>query len=377
MKTKRFLVIFANVALLGMMVSCKKDRYNEGFAAGQAQGYAEGYDVGYADGYFDGDADGYERAKLYFASPDYLQGFADGKNEGLSIGYANGYTVGKQDGTVLGYNSGYSDGKADGKYEGYNLGYNDGYGDGYDDGYATVDYNAYNNGYSAGYSDGNYDGYQSGYSDGNYDGYNLGYNDGSSDGYDFGYGDGFNDGYDIGYDDGFSDGYWTLSVGKTKALKGYANILSMAHNDLFDYSKIKAPKQTKRGLVANGKLIFSEESLTNKDTLKKAAVVEQYLVVEMAKQVQGKFGLSSERSLKIAKASNHFRKFSTKRAFTKEDTDAYAQEIVGTDFTTMAKAFEESKKGDLSAFGEVIEKAASKNEVSPEKMTEIVTQLFI
>jgi flagellar biosynthesis/type III secretory pathway protein FliH len=359
------LVGFLSVACKSGGSSQTSDRYAEGLEAGKKQGYTEGYDVGYDDGYADGDAAGYARAKDFFASADYLKGFDAGKIEGTAIGYNNGYSVGKTDGAASGYNSGYAAGKTAGKSEGYNLGYDDGYDDGHEDGF------------KAGGSSGAYTtGYNAGYKDGQLDGYDMGYDDGAADGYDLGYDDGMSDGYDIGYDDGFNDGYG-LSVGKSKRLKGYANVLSMFHNDLVDYSKIKAPKETKRGLVANGRLLFSETSVTNKDTLKRAAVVEQYLVVEMAKQVKGKFGLSAERSLKVAKAANHFRKYSSKRALTAEDTNAYATEIIGSDFKAITKAYESGMKGDLGAFNAVMEKAAQKNETSPEKMAEIVTNLFI
>lgn len=330
MKAQKAISVLATLSILSFAVACNSgggstsDRYAEGFAAGKAQGYDEGYD----DGYADGDTAGYARAEAYFKTADYTKGFNDGKAQGLATGYTNGYNVGKTDG----YNQG--------KTAGYDLGYDDGYDDGADDGY------------DLGYSDG--------------------YDDGELDGYDVGY----DVGYDDGYDDGFEDGYG-LSVGKTAKLAGYADILSAFHNDLIDYSKIKAPKETKRGLVANGQLLFSEASLTNKDTLKKAAVVEQYLVIEMAKQVKGKFGLSAERSLQVAKAANHFRKQATSRALTAEDTNAYATELVGASFKSIEKAFDASMKGDISGLSSIMEKAAEKNGTSPEKMTEIVTKLFI
>jgi len=330
MKAQKAFSVLATLSILSFAVACNSgggstsDRYAEGFAAGKAQGYQEGYDVGYDDG----DADGYARAEAYFKTADYTKGFNDGKAQGLATGYTNGYNVGKTDGIAQGYNQG--------KTDGYNLGYNDGY------------------------------------DDGELDGYNTGYDDG--------YDDGAEDGYSLGYDDGYDDGWYDaggLSVGKSPALKGYANVISAFHNDLIDYSQIKAPVQTKRGLVANGALLFSEASLTNKDTLKKAAVVEQYLVVEMAKQVKGKFGLSAERSLQVAKAANHFRKQSTSRALTAEDTNAYASEIVGSSFKSIEKAFDASMKGDISGLSSIMEKAAEKNGTTPEKMTEIVTKLFI
>ncbi|MFL5785900.1 MAG: hypothetical protein ACJ76H_14880 [Bacteriovoracaceae bacterium] len=330
MKLPKNLAVLATLSFLALTTACNSgggggqvsDRYQEGFDAGKAEGFtagrAQGYDEGYDDGYADGDEAGYARAEAYFKTADYNAGY------------------------TAGYNNGYDDGDADG--------YDRGYDDGYDDGASSVDTTvAYNNGY------------------------NDGYDDGSLDGYDLGYDDGFDDGYDVGYD----DGYAALSVGPTKQLKGYANLLSMVHNDMFDYSKIKAPKKSPRGLVANGKLIFSETSVTNHDTLKRAAAVEQYLVVEMAKQVQGRFGLSAERSLKVAKAANHFRKYSTSRALTAEDTNAYASEIVGADMKAVEKAYEGVMKGDASAYNAVLAKAAAKNEVSPEKMSAIISDLFL
>jgi flagellar biosynthesis/type III secretory pathway protein FliH len=345
MKLQKIALVFATTSLLCLSVACN-DRYAEGVTAGQAQGYAQGYDDGYDDGYADGDLAGFERAKIYFASADYNAGFNDGRAVGIDIGYGQGYNVGRNEGITIGFN------------QGYGVGYNDGYDDGFIDGDAI------------GYADGYMDGDAAGYADGYFDGYD----DGFVDGYDIGYDDGFVDGYDLGYDDGFYDGFY-LSVGKTKKLQGYANLLSMVHNDLIDYSKIKTPFQTNRGLVANGRLILEETSLTVKDTLKRAAAVEQYLVVEMSKQV-AKLGLSSERSIKIAKAANHFRKFSSRAALTPADTNAYASEIIGSDIKSLEKAFESSMKGELSSLNDVIEKAAVKNETSPENMSKIITQMF-
>lgn len=349
----------ATLTLVGFMtVACNSGgggeaKYAQGLEAGKQQGYKQGYDEGYDDGFADGDEAGYKRAKDFFISADYLKGFDDGKKVGQTEGYNQGYNVGKTDGINQGYKNGYDDGYDDGDLDGYDRGYDDGYDDG--NASSTGDRAAYDRGYNDGHSDG--------------------YDDGADDGYDLGYDDGMKDGYDIGYDDGFDDG--SLSVGKSKALKGYANLLSMFHNDLIDYNKIKAPKQTKRGLVANGKLLLSETSLTNKDTMKKQAAVEQYLVIEMAKQVKGKFGLSDDRSLKIAKAANHFRKQSSKRALTAEDTNAYASEILGSDFAAITKAYEAGAKGNFGPMNAAIEKAAQKNETSPEKMSEIMSKFLM
>lgn len=328
MKAHRAVSFLATLSILSFAVACNSgggtDRYAEGFSAGKSEGYKEGYEKGYDDG----DADGYARAEAYFKTADYTKGFNDGKAVGITTGYTQGYTAGKNDGLAQGYT------------QGYKVGYYDGY------------------------DDGEFDGYKKGYSDG--------YEDGEFDGYELG----FEAGWEVGWNDGWDDAMG-LSIGKTPKMKGYADVLSAFHNQLIDYSRIKAPVETKRGLVANGELLLSEVSMTNKDTLKKAAAVEQYVVVEMAKQVKTKFGLSAERSLQVAKAANHFRKFSTKRALTAEDTNAYATELVGVNFKAVEKAFENTMKGNVSELNSILEKAAEKNGVSPEKMSEIVTKLFI
>lgn len=338
------------ISSLLFIVSCGNP-YQEGLTEGKRLGYQEGYQVGYDEGHADGDADGFERAKIYFETAGYNEGFNDGKTRGLSEGYNQGYTVGKNETYQGAYNNGYDVGYDDGYDDGRDDGYRSGYDDGYDDAYA-VDYDR---GYARGYD--------------------LGYADGEFDGYDLGYDEGFTDGYDVGYDDGFYDG--SLSVGKSKKLMSFANLISLAHNDVFDYTKISPPTMTKRGIVANGKVLLSDISLTNKDTLKRAAVVEQYLVIEMAKQVKGKFGLSAERSLKLAKAANHFRKQSSKRALSSEDTNAYAMEIIGADFHEVSKAYEETLQGNLFAFESVLEKAAQKNGTTPENISVILTKYFM
>ena len=371
---KKLITQLLPLSILVLMVSCAgenpEDRYQDGFTEGRAQGKTQGYDEGYAKGETDGDAAGYERAKAYFESAGYDEGKVDGSKLGYSQGYASGWSVGNAETRPAAYSTGYADGNADGKEDGYARGLDDGYDDGWDAKYTEI----YNSGYSVGYKNGEGDGYNRGYDDGEDDGYDSGYDDGADDGYDLGYDDGFDDGYDIGY----SDGEWdAFSVGKSKKLKGYANLLSMVHNDMIDYTKIQMPKSTKRGLVAKGQVLFSESSLTNKDTMKRLAVAEQYLVMEMAKQVKGKFGLSAERSLKVAKAANHFRKFSSKRALTSEDTNAYASEIIGSDFKAIEKAYDKGMKGDLTGYTSILSKAAEKNDTTPENISIIITKYFM
>jgi flagellar biosynthesis/type III secretory pathway protein FliH len=323
MKSKSLATLSLAACLL-MSVSCQKD-FDRGFAEGKAQGY----DLGHADGY--------SEAKAYFATADYNNGYSDGQTVGYNSGYAAGQTTGYNSGYVTGYNNGYTDGDTDG----YNAGYNDGYTDGYNNGY----------------TDGDADGYVAGY--------------------DNGYDDGFTDGYDIGFDDGwYAAGGFSLSTKTASSLNNpYARMISSVSSELVDFSKIPAPKLVKGGIVANGKMIFEETSLGAKDLERQAASVEGYLVDEMTKQISN-LGLSLDRSFKIAKLANHWRKFSSSRQVTTADSNAFAQELVGTSLASMEEAMKAQASGDSSEMNDLLSQAASANGTTPEHMSVIMNKLF-
>jgi flagellar biosynthesis/type III secretory pathway protein FliH len=368
------------VGCLAVLTACNSggggsDRYQEGFDAG--------YDQGYDDGYSDGDADGYERARVFFQSQDYTRGFSDGQAYGFNLGYTQGYDVGKVEGISIGrtqgydtgYNDGYTDGFGDGEVVGYNRGYDDGYDDGRldgsDPGAITA---AYNNGYNDGYTDGYVDGDAVGYSDG----YNDGYDDGAFDGYDIGYTDGFDDGYVIGYDDGFYDGsgFSTGSL-KVKTQNAQTKMLNSVYKGIVDMSKIPKIKSTSKGLVAGGKLIFEETSLGVKDLQTRAAIAERFKIQQMAGQIQKRFALESfERSVQIAKIANHWAKFSSSRAMTADDAQAFTEELAGSDLTTIGQAYKAAIKGDASLLDNVIQNVAMKNKTSVANASLIMSKLF-
>jgi flagellar biosynthesis/type III secretory pathway protein FliH len=342
MKVKS-LAVLSVVGLLSLASGCKYSQSELDSAVDAA--YTDGYNEGYDDGYVDGDAAGFERGRDYFATADYNSGFSDGS----AAGYTTGFTAGSASGYTSGYDNGYDDGYIDGD----NNGYTDGYNDGYDDGYFDGD--------SIGYTDG----YNDGYDDGHIDGYNLGYDDG------------FFDGYDVGYDDGWADGFGlSVKPAITNSKNPKINLLSKVHNSLVDVSKIKAPVATERGLELNGNLIFEETSMISKDLEKRAAVAEKYLVIQMGKQIATKFGLSNDRAVQVAKIANHWRKYSTTRAVTADDADAFSTELMGSNMKEIESAVKGSLSGDSAELNSLIEKAAAVNKVSSEQMSQVMNQLF-
>lgn len=383
------------VLALATMVTACNDRYQEGFSAGKTEGVTAGR--------ADGDRDGYARGEEFFSTRNtYEAGQADGQAAGYTVGRAEGFASGLTDGRATGFQRAIDDGtydtayasgnaaglvrgRADGRTEGYADGEDDGFDDGQDSIRADID-RAYDQGYDSGYSSGEFWGRLDGESDGRADGTEDGYADGYDDGYDVGYSDGDYDGYEDGYDDGYYDGYQDgdddynagFSVRKITAqsASSRANLLSKVHNDLIDYSKIRALKQTARGLEANGRLVFEEASMGSKDLEKRAAAAERYFVGQVANQIKGRFGLSAERSLQIAKVSNLWNKFATSRSVTDADADAYSQALIGVNLKDVERAVKDSMEGRPAALNGLLETAAQVNGTSPENVSRIMNQIF-
>jgi hypothetical protein len=391
--------------LLSMSVTSCKQKYAQGFAAGQASRDGDVTNA-YNDGYQDGSDDAWEAAEAYFANADYSQGFADGEAQGYDNGYSDGigdgYDLGYGDGLGVGYDLGYSDGVGDG----YDLGYGDGFGDGSvsgTGGYTQGDLNnAYDNGYSDGYGDGLDDGLvgsataiADAYNDGYGDGYGDGYLDGDYDGYNLGFGDGYNvgfdDGYVVGYDDGYYDGYWGLSSsGKVvataklglphnnaKNLNPKVQLANTLANDLIDFSKMAKDEAKLLKELKNKTVAFDETIESSNDIQKLAAVKEQFRLKAASEQIKARFGLSVEASKNIASLAHTYRKAASTRAITAADSEAFTKNLIGADLKEVEAAYKKAIKGEFSNLKSLVEKAATVNKTSPEKMAKVMFELFI
>ncbi len=390
-------------------VASQQGAINSAFSNGETQGYNNGYSDGAGDGYDlgygDGLADGYDLG--------YDDGFLDGgagsgggaTQQQLNTAYNNGFS----DGETQGYNNGYDDGYGDGTANGgnatqaqlnaaYDNGYDDGYGDGLDDGLANsaaAIADAYDDGYSDGYTDGDIDGYDAGintgYALGAQDGYDLGFDDGYDFGFDDGYSFGLDDGYDIGYDDGYYDGYWGLSTDKNKTatnvlglphnnaknMNAKVNLANLLANDLVDFKEMAKAESKLMNDIETGVVVLEETAQGTKDIQKLAALKEQFRLQTASSQIKAKFGLSTESSLRIAKLSHSFRKLSSTKAVTEKDSEAFSKELIGADMKEIEGAYKSAAKGEFSNLKGLVEKAAMANKTSPEKMAEVMFELFI
>jgi flagellar biosynthesis/type III secretory pathway protein FliH len=350
MKMKKYVVILIAASFLG--TGCKK-KYEEGFNAGKqdgiVQGRLDGSDEGYSNGFSDGVQQSYDTA--------FTQGHADG--------LVTGYSEGSDYFLTAGFEEGHSDGQYDGQIAGDQAGY-------------AVGYNtAYDSFYSSSYINGEDDGYDDGYSDGRSDGYDDGYSDGSDDSYYDGYDDGFDDGYDDGYYDGYDDGYYDSSdQGRAngsaiKSNNPSVKIAAMVNSDLIDYSKLK--RFNSRPYLSIGLNHADNGTL---DMEKLSALKEKHYLTQMSHQIQVRFGLSSDRSYNIAKAANQFNKLSGTRELTDKDAELFATNVIGIDIKSIENALAKSMKGDSKLLNELLKSVAVHNETSPEKVNQIITEIF-
>ena len=389
---KRYIVLFVATAFLG--VGCK-DKYQEGFNAGQAQGLNDGRRDGLAQGYNDGFVVGsngaYDRGYADGRTAGHTEGFNDGRayytshntyGHGYDDGFVVGFNDGKFDGDYDGYNDGYNDHYDTARNQGYNTGVNDGYSDGYNIGFAEGDEDGfydgyqdgsaitYQSGYNDGYDDGDAQGYSDGFADGRYDG--------NQDGYDLGYDDGFLDGdatgFQDGYDDGFDDGYGYalgLSVA-SKSSNPSVKLAALVNSDLINYSALKKFDAS----AARSSLGLSHADSSTVDMEKLATIKEQYYLGQMGQQLQARFGLSAERSKEIAVVAHQFNKLAGTRELTDKDADAFAISVIGHNLKDIENAVKKSAKGESEVLNEMLSDIAEHNKTTPENVNSIISTIF-
>ncbi|MEK6625837.1 MAG: hypothetical protein AABY86_12750, partial [Bdellovibrionota bacterium] len=202
--------------------------------------------------------------------------------------------------------------------------------------------------------------------------YSTGYSDGSTTGFNSGY----DSGYDSGYSDGHYDGQYGLSITAEKPgqkINPSVKLVSMVYNDMFDFKRVRSLKQS--GIKLRG-YALEEGSISSKDLELRGAIEESFVVGQMARQLVERFGLSEDRSQKVAKMATHWRKLQA-RELTRGDADAFSEELLGVNMDQVRKAFQQQNDGNFADMKNLIKKAAEVNKTTPEHMAKIMGQLFL
>jgi hypothetical protein len=123
-------------------------------------------------------------------------------------------------------------------------------------------------------------------------------------------------------------------------------------------------------------MVFEQTAANSKDLDKAAAFAEAFAVDKMAANLSAEFGLSEERSLKVAKLAASWEKLSKSRALTNADADAFSYELTGVSIDDMENAEKAMMSGSMTELNSVIAKAAEVNGTSSENMSAIMMKLF-
>jgi hypothetical protein len=127
---------------------------------------------------------------------------------------------------------------------------------------------------------------------------------------------------------------------------------------------------------ATTSMVFEKTTESMKDLDKTAALVESYNVEMMASNLSSEFGLSEERSIKVAKLASSWEKLSKTRALTNADAESFSQELAGVSIADMENAEKDLQNGSMSKLNDVLSRAATVNGTTSENMSMIMMKLF-
>ncbi|MBT4791770.1 MAG: hypothetical protein HON90_09380 [Halobacteriovoraceae bacterium] len=121
--------------------------------------------------------------------------------------------------------------------------------------------------------------------------------------------------------------------------------------------------------------IFEKTAATPKDLAKVAALKEVATLEKSAQFLSSEFGLSLNRGKEIARLAAHWKKASMK-GMTNAEQDSFSTELLGFSITAGKKAAKKSFAGDSSSLKQLVNDAASKNSISPEHASKLMTRVF-
>lgn len=146
-------------------------------------------------------------------------------------------------------------------------------------------------------------------------------------------------------------------------------------NDLFTNWVPTLTRYDRRRL--HDKYPFSTIASYEKDLEKIGAISEREKAELISDNLVENFGLSEERSFEVASTLNHMNKVKNKRSLTNNDWDIVTKKLFGFDYQTGKKALENHIKGESENLDSLIEKAALKNNTTPEHVQELISDYLL
>ncbi len=127
--------------------------------------------------------------------------------------------------------------------------------------------------------------------------------------------------------------------------------------------------------VAGSGNVYEETTPTTKDLEKMGAVLESVKYADLSKNLVEKYGLSEERSFKVAKLASEWSRLSKSRSMTDADAENFSKGVVGFKISDAEAAYSRLQNGDSTQYNDLMNQAANLNGVSPEHMRSIVADI--
>ncbi len=160
----------------------------------------------------------------------------------------------------------------------------------------------------------------------------------------------------LGYDHTFGEDYSIMNYNYVYAVYGITSLDSERLSSNFPFALV---------------------TVTVKDLEKYAAVKEEKESEKYAEDLMENYGLSEKRAQVISKHLVAFRKIQNQRALTASEKDLFTREILGFGYENGKAALEKYLQGNRDSMDDLIDLAASKNEVSPEHIKELFGEIFL
>ncbi len=130
------------------------------------------------------------------------------------------------------------------------------------------------------------------------------------------------------------------------------------------------------GLYHGGGYKFEETKYSQKDLEKVGQKIEQVNLTKISSHLLSDYGLSENRSLKIAKVVQNWKKNSKLRNMTDRDAQVLFKKIVGFDFKKSVKALKAKYEGDSDELEKLFEESGNFNGTDPENIRFIFNKFF-
>lgn len=121
--------------------------------------------------------------------------------------------------------------------------------------------------------------------------------------------------------------------------------------------------------------VFEAGGDASKDLETIAAFEEETQVAFLASKFLS-YGMSEERSMKIASLLNATKKVGNRRALTNKDMDSFSKELFDTNYMTVSESITAIMQNDIDGAQNFLQTAAAKNNISPEQVQAIITDMF-